>query len=140
MNDCCRIKRIAPILWQAAALIVLPVLISSLLIRNLGYIVGLFVESGDDAKFDFAQIFMQTRDARLVPCLLIPIILALAFVIFDCFCISKINCRVTRLIVFSLTIALAFILSFAFSLMLTRVNGVRFFDLLAKLIPLIDKL
>ena len=140
MKNSCNVTKLIPIFFQTVTLTVFPAIAASLLIRNLGYIIGLFVVSGENNKFDFGRIFEQTRDARLVPHLIIPLILAIAFSYFVICFFSKIQNKPLYIIAFVISFINVFCLSFVFSIMLTRVNGICFYDLLAKLIPLIDKL
>ncbi len=117
-----------------------PLFTASLLLRNLGRLVGNFIKAGDNDKFDFAVIFEQTRDAALSIHWLLPLILGVLFLFLSCCLFRRIKSKATvavlRIALFVLFMAVAV----ALALMLTRVNGVRFCDLLMKLLPLIDKL
>ena len=132
-----------PVDWKTALLsviiVALPMIGSSLILRNLDNILALVVDGGGDG-FDFVRIFAQTRDANLTLHWSIPILLGVAFLLTSLFGFSRIQKRSVRI---ALKIVLALFLLGAgliCALLLTRVNDIRFGDLLAKLIPLIDKL
>ena len=109
-------------------------------LRNLGGLVGALVESNADAAFDFARIFEQTKTAQIAPHWLLPLLLfgIYAFAVWRFS--KKHKPSALRVILWSVLFILLLAVSFAFSLMLTRVNGIRFCDLLAELLPIIDKL
>ena len=136
----CNIRKILPIALLSVAIFVLPMLIAALLIRNLGSIIAIFLQSDENAKFDFALIFEQLRDAKLSLHWLLPLIFSVML-----FCILFLALRKGKSKLMAVIISIfAFIILFLFaivsSLMLTSVNGIRFCDLLSKLIPIIDKL
>lgn len=118
----------------------LPTLVTALLLRNLGWLIGRFVESGAGDELDFARIFEQLRDARLTMHWLLPALLGAVFFAVAFRCLTTIGNRAVRralcVTLFLILLALAHVASLA----LTRVNGIRFCDLLGKLLPLIDKL
>lgn len=124
----------------SALIIVVSTLATTMILRNLDWLVGKFVEPGGDGKFDFVRIFEQTKEARLSVHWLFPLLLGLLFFIASLYLLTKIKRKAVRVI---LDIAVFFILlvaAFICSLLLTRINEIRFGDLLAKLLPLIDKL
>ncbi len=109
-------------------------------LHNLGGLVGLFLDGGADGKFDFVRIFAQTREAGLTVHFLWPLMFGVLFFLAFRLGTAKIPARAARIggtfAVYLLLLLSAFIASLLFS----RVNGIRFIDLLAKLLPLIDKL
>ena len=132
-------KMLAPAL-PSLVILILPIFAANLLLRNLGAILAIFLPREENAKFDFPLIFEQLRDASILPHIWLPLLCAAGFG-FLLFYVSK---RVKNQIVISIIAFFAFVVLFLFSFlssfMLTSVNGIRFCDLLAKLIPLIDKL
>ena len=132
-------KMLAPAL-PPLVILILPIFAANLLLRNLGAILSIFLPSEENAKFDFSLIFEQLRDANILPHIWLPLLCAAGFG-FLLFYVSK---RVKNQIVISIIAIFAcvvlFLFSFLSSFLLTSVNGIRFCDLLAKLIPLIDKL
>ena len=118
----------------------LPTLATALLLRNLGWLIGRFVESEPGDKFDFARIFAQIRDARLTMHWILPALLGVVFFAVAFRCFATIGNRAVRRALSVTLFLVLLILALAASLALTRVNGIRFCDLLGKLLPLIDKL
>ncbi len=119
---------------------ILSTLAAVLVLRNLGGLVGMLVEADADAAFDFARIFEQTKDARIAPHWLSPLLLFGAYA----FALWRFSPRVKRsalhVILWGILFAVLLAVGFACSLMLTRVNDIRFCDLLAALLPVIGKL
>ena len=109
-------------------------------LRNLGGIVGMLVEADADAAFDFARIFEQTKDASIAPHWLLPLLTfgAYALALLRFFRGAKRSAARFLLCAVPFVLLLAF--GFACSLMLTRVNGIRFCDLLGALLPVIGRL
>ena len=133
-------KNILFALIPSLSLILLPPLFSMLILRNLGAIVALILGSGGGGKFDFVEIFSQTKDAIIAPHLIFPIIIGAIFFITSLFLLARIKSRVISILLHILVLTVLFTLSFVLALLLSQVNGIRFCDLLAKLLPLIDKL
>ena len=134
------IRKALPIALPSAIVFALPIFAVSLLLRNLGAIISKFIQSDENAKFDFALIFDQLRDARLSLHWALPVVSAVLLGVLLFFVFKNIKSRLAVGIIAFFAIIIFFILSFASSLMLTSVNGIRFCDLLSRLIPLIDKL
>ncbi len=111
-----------------------------LVLRNLGGLIGMFVEADADAAFDFVRIFEQTKDAQIAPHWLFPLLLFGTYA----FALLRFSPRATRsalhIILWVILFVLLLTVGFACSLMLTRVNDIRFCDLLAALLPVIGKL
>lgn len=129
-------------LWASSALLIAaaPVFASCLLLRELGRLVGLFVDAPAEDGLDFVRIFSQTRHARLTPHVLIPLVLCVLFSILCIYALSRIRRTAPRLTLLLLLLIVLSTVSLVCSLLLTRVNGIRFIDLLRQLLPLIDKL
>lgn len=128
------------LLFTSAIFAVSSAVFTSLLLRNLGAIVGMFVEAESGAEFDFALIFEQTKNAELSFFWLVPLLLGALLYIADKILFYKIESKRVRG-----GLKYFFFFSFLFSsylltLLFTKVNDVRFIDLLYKLVPLIDKL
>lgn len=117
-----------------------PGFITMLLLRNLGGLVGRFVESGPDDKFDFAGIFAQTEDARLTVHWILPVLLGILFFIVVFRFFAGIERRAVGFALMLILFLILFGIALVCSLALTRVNDIRFCDLLAKLLPLLGKL
>ena len=109
-------------------------------LRNLGEVVGIFVEADGDAAFDVVRIFEQTRVAEIAPHWLLPLLLSVAYAFALWRFFPKAKAFALPVFLWTVLFALLLAVCFAFSLMLTRVNGIRFCDLLSKLLPIIDKL
>ena len=122
------------------AIFILPVFAANLLLRNLGAILSIFLPSDENAKFDFPRIFDQTRDANISPHIWLPLACASAFVLLLFWISKRVKNRLAVSVIACFSFAVLFLAAFLSSLMLTSVNGIRFCDLLSKLIPLIDKL
>ena len=132
-------KRLSVIL-PCAFIVLIPVIAAELVIRNLGGIIGAVLSSESGGTYDFARIFAQTADASVIPHALLPLAFGALFAA-ACFCVfPRIKSR--ALLVFSrIFLFFSFLLTgFACSILLAQVNGIRFCDLLAELLPLIDKL
>ena len=129
-----------PKILPSLAIFALPILAAALLLRNLGSIISRIVPSDENAKFDFGRIFDQLRDARLALHFALPLAFAVLFFVLIVFVFKGIKSKILGGFVSVLTFVILFILSVASALLLTSVNGIRFCDLLSKLIPLIDKL
>lgn len=125
---------------QTFFIVFTPLLLAFLILRNLGGIVGLFIESDADAKFDFACIFDQTRDAEITLAYLPVILLGCAFYALLRFLLPRLKSRALRIVLNMFAFAVVFVFAFLLALLLTRVNQIGFFDLLRELLPLIDKL
>ncbi len=117
-----------------------PLFTASLLLRNLGWLIGNFIKAGDNDKFDFVGIFEQTKEAVLSVHWLIPLVLSLLFFFAVRFLFRGIKSKAILLTLKIVLFVFFMVVAVAFALMLTRVNGIRFCDLLGKLLPLIDKL
>lgn len=125
---------------NAALIVSVSMLFAVLVLRNLGSIVGLLVGSEGGGKFDFALIFSQTRDARLNIHWFFPCCFGVLFFSCQRYFFTNIKSKAVRVTLLALMLTLFIIIGSVVSLVLTRVNGIRFSDLLFKLIPLIDKL
>ena len=134
------IREALPIALPSVIIFALPIFSVALLLRNLGAIIAKFIPSDENAKFDFAQIFEQLRDVRLSLHWALPLVFAVLLGLLLIFTIKNIKSKLAFAVIAFLAFVILLILSFASSLMLTSVNGIRFCDLLSKLIPLIDKL
>ena len=112
-----------------------------LVLRNLGGLVGMLVEVDVDAAFDFVRVFEQTKDAQITPHWLFPLLLfgGYAFALFRFFPREK-RSALLHIIPWVILFVLLLTVGFICSLMLTHVNGIRFCDLLAALLPIIGKL
>ena len=122
------------------AICILPVLAANLLLRNLGAILSILLPSDENAKFDFPRIFEQIRDAHIMPHIWLPLAFAVVFGFLLFFLSKRIKNRLAVSAIACFSFVLLFLSAFLSSLMMTSVNGIRFGDLLAKLIPLMDKL
>ena len=117
-----------------------PVFTASLLLRRLGWLVSNFIKADDNDKFDFVGIFEQTKDAALSIHWLIPLLLSILFLFATCLLFQRIKNKAIRTTLSILSFSVFMTVAVVVALMFTRVNGVRFCDLLEKLLPLIDKL
>ena len=134
------IRKTLPLVLLAFFVFVFPILAVALLLFNLGGIIAIFIPSDENAKFDFALIFDQLSDASLSLHWVLPLIVALFFGFLIYFVCKKVKRKLAIGVIVSVAFIVLFLLSLFSSLMLTSVNGIRFCDLLSKLIPLIDKL
>lgn len=117
----------------------IPVYAALLTLRNLGPILSRFLDTSGE-ELDLVAIFAQTADASIWPHWLIPLLL---FTAFSCLLLrfppkGRLMALWIALYVASGLALLA--VCYAVSLMLTEVNGVRFFDLLRSLLPVIGSL
>ena len=117
-----------------------PMICASVILRNLGWIIGRFVESGTNDGLDFARIFEQLKEARLSVHFLLPLLFGVLFFVLEHYFVKKLKSKGMRIILNSFIFTVLFVFSFVCSLAFTYVNGIRFCDLLGKLLPLIDKL
>ena len=113
---------------------------TALIVRNLGWLVGLFAESGAEAAFDFALIFEQTKDAQLSVPWFLSVLWGILFWILAFRCLAKVKNRPVSFLLMAALFLVLLGIALLSSLMLTRVNDIRFYDLLRKLLPLIGKL
>ena len=110
------------------------------ILRHLGFFIGLFIESGEGDKFDFAEIFSQTQDASLTLHWIIPLLCGALFYSVSLGLSATIKKRTLRVATRVLAWILLFLAALVACLAFTRVNDIRFCHLLGKLIPLVDKL
>ena len=113
---------------------------TALIVRNLGRLVGLFVKSGTGAALDFALIFEQTKDAQLSVPWFLSVLWGILFWILAFRCLVKVKNRPVSFLLMAVLFLILLGIALLSSLMLTRVNDIRFYDLLRKLLPLIGKL
>lgn len=111
------------------------VLCATLVLRNLGMIVGLLLGSGGD--IDFARIFTQIKDASITPHVILPL---LCFGGFSMLYAKRQPQSVGRIVGCAFVGVLCFFVAFVSALLLTRVNGIRFIHLLKALIPMLGAL
>ena len=134
------IRQALPMALSSFILFAFPILLVALLLFNLGGIIAIFIPSDENAKFDFALIFEQLSDASLSLHWVLPLIIASLFGFLMFLVCKKVKRKLVVGIIASIAFGILFFLSLFSSLMLTSVNGIRFCDLLSKLVPLIDKL
>ena len=111
---------------------------AALTLRNLGGILALFLESG--GELDFIAIFSQTKDALISPNWWIPLLLWIAFAALLLFFPPKGSKKPLWIALYACGGVALLLVSFVLSLLLCRVNDVRFLDLLRALIPVIGSL
>ena len=114
--------------------------LTACILRNLGFLVGLLVDSGEGDKFDFVAIFSQTQDAALSLHWIVPLLCGALFYGISVGLSVWIKKRPLRVALSTLAWSVVFLIAFICCLALTNVNDIRFCDLLQKLIPLLDKL
>ena len=134
------IYKTLPKALPSLVIFLLPMLFAALLLYNLGSIIAWVIPSDESAKFDFGLIFDQLSDASLSLHFVLPLVCAALFFVLLVFVFKGIKSKLLVRSVSVLAFVVLSLLSFASALMLTSVNGIRFYDLLSKLIPLIDKL
>ena len=128
------IRRMLRTLLPAALAAFLPCSAAVWLLRNLARL----LPAGGEP--DFAQIFGQLADAEILPHLFLP------FLVFAGFALARsrrpLGCRPrwVRILFWSAVTVGSALLSFAGCLFLTHVNGIRFCDLLAALLPVLGAL
>ena len=110
------------------------------ILRHLGFLVSLFVQSDEGDKFDFAEIFSQTQNAALTLHWILPLLCGALFYGLSLGLSAIIKKRSIRLVPSVLAWILLFLAALISCLAFTRVNDIRFCHLLEKLIPLMDKL
>ena len=111
---------------------------AALTLRNLGSILALFLESG--GELDFIAIFSQLEGARISPHWLLPLLLFAAFAALLLFFPPKGSKKPLWIALYACGGVALLLVSFVLSLLLCRVNDVRFLDLLRALIPVIGSL
>ena len=130
-------------LLPAAPSLLIPTIsigLTAWILRHLGFLVGLFVSSGEGDKFDFAEIFSQTQDAALMLHWILPLLCGALFYGISLGLSSIVRRRAIRVALSILAGILLFLAALVACMALTRVNDIRFCHLLEKLIPLMDKL
>ena len=128
------------VLLPSACIALLPIGAAAVIVRNLGWLIGRFIESDEGATYDFARIFEQTSDAELRFFVILPLLFGAIFGAVEIFAFSRVKRRGLRVVLRIVLFFLLFVASFLCSLLLCEVNGIRLCDLLGKLLPLIDKL
>jgi hypothetical protein len=139
MNIRKNILQLLPFLPGALIAVIAPMLAACFL-WNLGPLMDSFIEFGEGSRFDFVQIFNQTRDAELTVHFGTPLLCGILFCIIRKLALVKINRKALRISLSAVLVTVLFVVATVFSLALTRVNGISFFSLLEKLLPLMDKL
>ena len=117
-----------------------PICIASFILRRLGWLVGTFIKAGDNDKFDFVGIFEQTKDAALSIHWLVPLLLSILFLFANHLLFKRIKNKAIGITLGIVLFSVFMMVAVVCALMFTKVNGVRFCDLLGKLLPIIDKL
>ena len=131
--------RVLPFFF-GAAITVASLCLTAGILRNLGGLIGCALGSETDAKFDFVQIFEQTRRARLSLHWGAPLLCGVLFGVINGLLLPKLG-KKTVCVILSIVLGIfLFFVATVCSLAWTKVNDVRFLHLLEKLLPLIDKL
>ncbi len=127
-------------LFTSVLIVIVSTFATAIILRNLGWLVEKFVETGANDKFDFVRIFEQTKRARLSVHWFIPMLSGiLSFLTSHCL-LKKIKNKAARITLNIVIFVILLAVSFVCSLLMTRVNGIQFVHLLEKLLPIIDKL
>ena len=132
------IKRISASVGITAGGTLAVTLGAALTLKNLGGILSLFLESG--GELDFVAIFSQLSDAHISPHWLLPLLLFAAFAALVYFVPPKGKLLPLWVTAYVLAELCLLTVCFILSLLLARVNDVRFLDLLRALIPVIGSL
>ena len=109
-----------------------------MILRRLGQILGGLLSA--DGDMDFAAIFAQTADAAIRPCWLLPLIVCAVFAALLFFDPLKRCAKGWRIAFWSVVTVLFLLGTLLGVLLLTRVNDIRFCDLLAALLPVLGAL
>ena len=134
------IRKMLPVALPSFAILTLSTLSTKLFLRNLGVILAMLLPADENAEFDFPLIFEQLRDASISLHLWVPLACAAGFGLLAFWVFKRGKNRIAGYITVPLSFITLFLVAFFSLLLLTSVNGIRFCDLLSKLIPLIDKL
>ena len=140
MKNNVKVRKVFAVLLPMLTVTAFSVSAAALVLRNLSVIIQAFLGSEGSGEFDFVLIFKQVEDAVLSLHLIIPLLVGAAFSAFVVWLGNRIKNKVLYYFALVTCFVFAFAIAFSFALMLTGVNGIRFYDLLIKLIPLIDKL
>ncbi len=132
------IKRISASVGITAGGTLAVALGAALALHNLGGILALFLESG--GELDFIAIFSQLEGARISPHWLLPLLLFAAFAALLLFFPPKGSKKALWIALYTCGGVVLLLVSYTISLLLCRVNDVRFLDLLRALIPVIGSL
>lgn len=127
-------------LFAGVSIIIVSTLAAAIVLRNLGWIVEKFLGAGVDGKLDFVRIFGQTQHAQLSVHWLLPMLFGLLFFTSSLYLLANLKNRAARITLTTVIFAILLVAAFSCALLLTRVNGVRFGDLLDQLLPIINKL
>ncbi len=130
----------AGILISGLCLVLLPIVMSELFIRNLGWLIGVFIKTDEGDRIDYSRIFEQLRDAELHFPLFIAVIIGAVFCLACLVLFGKIKSNGMRITFEIFLFLLLFVACFVFSVLFCEVNSIRFCDLLTELLPIIDKL
>ncbi len=133
-----QIKRISTAALITAGGTLAVTLGAALTLRNLGGILSLFLESG--GELDFVAIFSQLEGARISPHWLLPLLLFAAFAALVYFVPPRGKLMPLWVVAYVLAGLCLLTVCLILSLLLCRVNDVRFLDLLRALIPVIGSL
>ncbi len=105
-------------------------------LRHLGDVIGR-LPIGKDIKETLVPIFSQLRDARVAPKCVIPALLLLIPSLLIFFFPPKGKGRIFAGLGYALLVAVCLLLAFLFVVLFSKVNGIRFYDVLRSLIGLI---
>ena len=131
------IRRLAFAVGTALLLTALAVLSACFLLRHLGGLIRL-LPVGEDAKELLAPIFDQLVSARLAPKCVIPYLLLLLPSLLFWFCLPKGKTRPFVFVLYLILCLVFLLLAFLFTVLFSKVNGVRLFDVLRSLLRLIS--
>ena len=120
----------------AIVLIAICISMPCFIVKNLGSILSWFFSS-QASGLDFVLIFSQTANASLLPHILFPLFIGLGY----CYLLFKFfpkgNKKALKIALWSILGIVCFVFCFFVSLAFIRVNGVKFLDLILKLLPIL---
>lgn len=132
-----KLRRLTGAAGEAVLLTALSVFAACFLLRHLGGLIRV-LPVGEDVKEILAPIFDQLISARITPKCLVPFLLLLLPSLLFHFCLPEGKTKPFVFILYLIILLTFLLLAFLFSVLFSKVNGVRLFDVLRSLLRLIS--
>ncbi len=121
--------------------VLVSVVLSVLILKNLGNIIGIFAESPtQEGEFDFAEIFSQTAPASISVHFTVPVLIFAAYGVLLARFFPKGRFLIPKACMWALYGIVCALAAFSACVLLSKVNGIRTIDVISSLLPMIEHL